>query len=131
MKRQADNRGFPRGDRRRFHDKTVSANQMDAILFANARVHLSSHLDAPRSVSSQYFMDDADIAATVRDAIDCITKVSDGALQVDARNGWVTLRGTLGDWARRECVERIVLHSFGVRGVLNSITVDERLIPII
>lgn len=110
-------------------DKTAAANHMNSILIAKARIYMSTHLDVPRTASSQCLFDDADIAATVKDAISCITAVPDGVLQVGVKGGWVTLRGHLENWAQREAVEHIALHSVGVRGVINSITIDENPIP--
>lgn len=107
-------------------DEAVAANHMNSIFIAKARVCISAHLDAPRTVSSQCLLDDGDIAATVKDAIASITTAPDGALQVGVENGWVMLRGNLQSWAQRETVERIALHSVGVRGVVNSITIDEK-----
>jgi osmotically-inducible protein OsmY len=95
------------------------------------RIYVSTHLDAPRTVSSQCLLDDGDIAATVKDAIGCITTVPDGTVQVGVKNGWVMLRGNLDSWAEREAVERIALHSVGVRGVVNSITVDEKPVSVL
>jgi len=112
------------------HD-TAAANHMNSILIAKARIYVSSRLDAPRTASSQCVLDDADVAATVKDAIGCIATVPDGALQVGVKNGWVTLRGKLDSWEQRGSVERIALHSVGVRGVVNSITVDEKLISVL
>src|SRR5690242_11726139 len=86
---------------------------------------VSSHLDVPRTLSSRCRLDDADIAATVNDAIGCITTAPAGTLQVEVKNGWVTLRGNLDSWAQRETVEHITQHSVGVRGVLNLIAVNE------
>jgi osmotically-inducible protein OsmY len=96
-----------------------------------ARVNGCAHLDIPRTASSRCVLDDGDIAATVRDAIDCTTMVPEGALQVEAKNGWVTLRGTLNSWLQRHSVEYLALHAVGVRGVVNSITVEEKPIPIL
>ncbi len=112
-------------------DQAAAANHMNAILIAKARIYLGSHLDVPRTASSQCLLDDADIAATINDAISCITTVPVGALQVGVKDGWVTLRGDLKSWAQRETVEHIALHSIGVRGVVNSITVDEKLISVL
>lgn len=109
----------------------AAANHMNAILMAKARIYVSSHLDAPRTASSQCVLDDGDIATTVKDAIGCITTVPDGALQVCVKDGWVTLRGSLDNWAVRETVERVALHSVGVRGVVNSIRVDGKLISVL
>lgn len=112
-------------------DEAAAANHMNSILIAKARICVSTHLDAPRTVSSQCVLDDADIATTVTDAIGCIATVPEGALQVGVRNGWVTLLGNLDNWAQREMVERIALHSVGVRGVINSITVDQKPVPVV
>jgi osmotically-inducible protein OsmY len=105
-------------------DEAVAANQMNLIHMAQTRIYVSSHLDVPRTASSQCILDDADIAATVKDAISCITTIPDAALKVSVENGWVTLRGNLKSWALREMIERIALHSVGVRGVVNSMTVE-------
>jgi osmotically-inducible protein OsmY len=78
---------------------------------------------------SRCVLNDADIAATVKDAIDCTTTVPEGGLQVEAKNGCVTLRGTLNSWMQRHSVEYLALHAAGVRGVVNSITVDEKPVP--
>lgn len=107
-------------------DQALAESHVNSILVTNGRIYRSSRLDAPRTASSQCLLDDADIAATAKDAIGCMTTVPDGALQVHVTNGWATLRGNLDSWAARETVERIVLHSVGVRGVVNSITVDEK-----
>lgn len=112
-------------------DEAVAANHMNAILIASARIYLGSHLDAPRSVSSQCVLDNADITATVKDAIGCIATVPQGALRVSTENGWVTLRGNLDSWAQRESVERVALHSVGVRGVVNSITVEQKPVSVL
>lgn len=90
---------------------------------------VGSHLDVPRTVSSQCLLDDADIAATVKDAVGCITTVPDGTVQIEVKNGWVTLHGTLESWSQRQTVEHIAQHSVGVRGVLNLITVNENPFP--
>lgn len=108
------------------HNKTAVANRMKSVLSVKTRIYLSSHLDVPRTASSQCLLDDGDIAATVMHAIDCITSVPDGAIQVGVKNGWVMLRGDLDNWTQRESVERIALHSVGVRGVVNSITINEK-----
>ena len=90
------------------------------------RASRCSHLDIPRTASSRCVLDDADIAGTVREAIDCATMVPEGTLQVEAKNGWVTLRGRVNNWMERHSVEYIALHSVGVRGVVNSIKVKEK-----
>ncbi len=129
MKHQTNNKPSARRlEHETMRDEAAAANEMNSILVANARIYISSHLDAPRSVSSQCLLDDADIAATVTDAIGCITTVPEGKLKVSAKNGWVMLRGELDSWPARETVERLALHSVGVRGVVNAITVDEKLV---
>jgi osmotically-inducible protein OsmY len=120
-----------RHEHQTMRDMAAAANQMNAILVAKARIYMSTHLDVPRSASSQCVLDDGDIAATVKDAISCITTVPDGALQVSVKDGWVTLRGNLDSWAVRETVERVALHSVGVRGVVNSIRVNGKLISVL
>ncbi len=127
MKHQTNNKPSARRlEHETLRDEAMAANQLNSIPQGNARIHLSSHLDAPRSVSSQCLLDDADIAATVTDAIGCITTAPEGKLKVSAKNGWVMLRGELESWPQREIVERLALHSVGVRGVVNAITVDEK-----
>lgn len=127
MKSQTNSKpSVRRHEHETMREEVVAANHIISILLAKARIYMSTHLDAPRTASSQCLLDDADIATTVQDAIGCIAVVPDRALQVSVENGWVTLRGTVGTWAQRETVERIALHSVGVRGVVNSITVDQK-----
>lgn len=131
MKHQTNNKpSARRHEHEAMRDVAAAANQMNTILMAKARIYMSTHLDVPRTASSQCILDDGDIAATVKDAIGCITTVPDGTLRVTAKNGWVTLRGNLDSWARREMVEHIALRSVGVRGVVNSITVEEKPISV-
>lgn len=132
MKHQTNSKpSVRRHEHETMRDEAAAANQMNSILIAKDRIYLSSHLDAPRTISSQCVMDDADVASTVKDAIDCIVSMPDGVLQVAVENGWVMLRGNLDSWTQREAVEQIVLHSIGVRGVVNSITVGEKLVSVL
>lgn len=121
--------GVRRHEREIARDEAAAAHHMNSILVAKARIYMSTHLDVPRTASSQCPLNDADIAATVNDAIGCITTVPVETLQVDVKDGWVTLRGTLESRAQREAVESVVLRSAGVRGVVNSITIDKKPTP--
>lgn len=116
-------------DHEDMRDPAAAANHTNEILPGKARIYMSSHPDVPRTVSSQW--DDKDVAATVKDAIGCITTVPDGALEIGVINGWATLRGSLDSWAQRETVERVAMHSAGVRGVINSITIGEKPIAVL
>jgi osmotically-inducible protein OsmY len=96
-----------------------------ASMTARPRIYLSTHLDTPRTASSQCLLDDADIADTLKDAIGCITTIPMERLQVSVKDGWTTLGGTVESWAARDMIARIALRTVGVRGLINSITVNE------
>src|SRR5579871_4996097 len=85
MKYQTNNKpSVRRHEHEAMRGIAAAANYIHSALSARPRVYVSTHLDAPRTASSQCLLDDADIAATVRDAISCITTVPDRALQVSA-----------------------------------------------
>jgi osmotically-inducible protein OsmY len=45
-------------------------------------------------------------------------------LQIQVRDGVVTLKGTVDSWAERNAVERLASYTPGVRNLVNEITVD-------
>jgi osmotically-inducible protein OsmY len=67
---------------------------------------------------------DADLAAAAADAIEVLTTVPPESIKVTARNGWLYLEGEV-DWRhQRIIVEDVTRHLPGVRGVIDSITIN-------
>jgi len=115
--------------RRWARDEALAANAFDSIVTSRGHACILARANTPRTISTQCLKADQDIAATVTDAIACITTVPKDALRIGVQNGWVILNGTLGDLAQRATVEHVVLHSAGVRGVVNSIKIGAKPIP--
>jgi len=65
-------------------------------------------------------------AVAVLDAIECITTVPRGALDVTVHQGWVRLEGSLPDWSQKETVDEIVRRLPGVKGLVSLIRVESR-----
>ena len=68
---------------------------------------------------------DTDLAASAVDAIEVLTTVPQESIKVTARNGWLHLEGTVNCWSQRTIVEDVTRHLPGVRGVIDSISVEE------
>ncbi|MBZ5558024.1 MAG: BON domain-containing protein [Acidobacteriia bacterium] len=70
---------------------------------------------------------DTDIAQAALDALKWNTMVPNDRVTVTVTNGWVTLNGTL-DWQyQKDAAARVVRDLTGVKGVMNSISVQPRL----
>jgi osmotically-inducible protein OsmY len=68
-------------------------------------------------------------AASVLEAIDCITTVPREALTITVHEGWVRLEGTLPDWSQKEIVDNVVRHVAGVKGLISLIHVQQPSLP--
>jgi osmotically-inducible protein OsmY len=68
---------------------------------------------------------DAVIAQAVADAIDRESAIPAGRVKATIRNGWVTLNGTTTWQFQRAAAERAVRNVRGVKGVANSIVIEQ------
>ena len=68
---------------------------------------------------------DAVIAQAVADAIEWDSAIPAGRVKATIRNGWVTLNGTTTWQFQRAAAERAVRQVAGVKGVANSIVVEQ------
>jgi osmotically-inducible protein OsmY len=67
---------------------------------------------------------DTDIARSVLSALKWNTQIPEDRITVSVSNGWVTLKGRV-DWDyQRSTAEEVVRDLIGVRGVINSISVE-------
>ena len=67
---------------------------------------------------------DTDLAAAAADAIEVLTTVPPESIRVTARNGWLYLEGKV-DWQQqRTIVEDVTRHLPGVKGVIDSISIN-------
>jgi len=69
-------------------------------------------------------LDDTQIAAAVRDALQCDVCVPDQRIQSTVTGGYVTLKGNVENCAQREEAARAVRNLAGVRGIVNLIAVS-------
>ena len=65
---------------------------------------------------------DAEIAAAVKTQLATDSKINPFAVQVDVRDGTVTLSGRVPDAETRDRAERLARGVAGVRGVINLLT---------
>lgn len=70
---------------------------------------------------------DAHLAAIALEAIEVLTTVPRESIQVNARNGWLHLEGTVSYQEQRTILEDVTRHLPGVRGIIDSITVESAL----
>ena len=75
-------------------------------------------------VSVEHSHRDAEIARTVRDALEWDVLVPDDRITTTVSDGWVTLEGEVGNLRECEDAERAVLNLRGVVGVVNKIKVQ-------
>ena len=66
---------------------------------------------------------DSERAATILNAIECITTAPRECLTVTVHDGWVRLEGTLPCWSQKETVDDVVRHLPGVKGIVSLIHV--------
>jgi hypothetical protein len=78
-----------------------------------------------RSVGER--VDDATIVARVKSGLLASSEVEGLDVNVDARNGVVTLSGTADSMAERQSAERIARSADGVRGVDNKIVIKSEI----
>lgn len=69
-------------------------------------------------------LSDASLAAIVRSALQSESSLDARNIEVENREGNVTLRGRVQSEAQREKAERIVASVGGVKSVTNSLTVE-------
>lgn len=67
---------------------------------------------------------DAALAAAAAEAIEWLTTVPQETIKITAHNGWLYLEGTVNWCSQRTTVEDVTRHLPGVRGVIDSITID-------
>jgi osmotically-inducible protein OsmY len=67
---------------------------------------------------------DMGLAAAAAEAIEILTTVPQETITVTARHGWLHLEGTVNWQAQRTTVEDVTRHLPGVRGVIDSITIN-------
>lgn len=67
---------------------------------------------------------DTNLAAFAIEAIEVLTTVPRESIQVNARNGWLHLEGTVNYQQQRTILEAVTRHLPGVRGIIDSITVE-------
>ena len=67
---------------------------------------------------------DTDLAAAAADAIEVLTTVPPESIKVTARSGLLYLEGELESRHQRTIVEDVTRHLPGVRGVIDSITIN-------
>jgi osmotically-inducible protein OsmY len=70
---------------------------------------------------------DAEIASAASNVINCITTVPTETIKITARDGWLTLEGTLEHRHEKEAAEDAVHHLTGIIGITNSITIEPTL----
>lgn len=63
-------------------------------------------------------------AAEVRNAIECITTVPPGSLNVTVHQGWVRIEGKLSGWNQKDSVDNIARQVPGVKGLISLIRVE-------
>ena len=68
---------------------------------------------------------DAEITAAVKAQLATDTKINPFAVEVDTRNGMVTLSGRVPDAEERERAERLARGVAGVRGIINLLSVGD------
>ncbi len=68
---------------------------------------------------------DEELVQAARRALDWDVRVPAAAVDGTVADGWVTLRGTVARWTQRQDAERTVRCLRGVRGITNSIRVEE------
>lgn len=67
---------------------------------------------------------DAEIKAMASEAIQWLTTVPAEGIEVSARNGWLTLQGTVEAAHQSRCIEEVLRDIPGVRGVKNGLKVE-------
>jgi osmotically-inducible protein OsmY len=68
---------------------------------------------------------DTELAAAVTEAIDCLTTVPLDRVRVRARDGWLHLEGSVNWDRQRTTLEEVTRPLEGVRGVTNSIMIQD------
>ena len=72
---------------------------------------------------------DADIARAAANGIEWETYVPRDRIKVTVENGWVTLKGEVDWYYQKTSAEDAVQHLWGVKGVMNEITVKPQVTP--
>ena len=67
---------------------------------------------------------DEDLVESARRGLDANALVPEGAVQVSAADGWVTLRGNVRFHYQRQAAEYVVRHLAGLQGFTNRVTVS-------
>ncbi len=67
---------------------------------------------------------DGDIAASVKNVLDCTTYLPRNAVHVMVEKGWGTLTGKVNWEYQRQTAANAVRHLMGVRGISNSISIN-------
>ena len=73
--------------------------------------------------------DDTDIAVALSQALAMHISVPKDSVQATARNGWVTLDGTVAWDFQRQVAAKVARDAHGVHGVTNNITLEQRAQP--
>jgi osmotically-inducible protein OsmY len=71
---------------------------------------------------------DTEIAHAVRQALEADVFVPADRIETTISNGWVTLAGEVDYFFQHEDAERAILRLPGVRGVINTVSVAQRLV---
>jgi osmotically-inducible protein OsmY len=67
---------------------------------------------------------DEELARAAAEAIEWLTTIPQGRIKVIARNGWLHLDGTVDRLHQRTTLEEVTRHLPGVKGVIDSITIN-------
>ena len=67
---------------------------------------------------------DINLATIAIEAIEVLTTVPRESIQVNARNGWLHLQGTVNHQQQRAIVEDVTRQLPGVRGIVDSISIE-------
>ena len=78
-------------------------------------------------IPSSHRRTDAEIASAASNVINCITTVPTETIKITARDGWLTLEGTLEHRHEKEAAEDAVHNLTGITGITNSITIEPTL----
>jgi osmotically-inducible protein OsmY len=103
------------------------ASYAEKVAAARAVQHLGGVTgfvnDVLVEIPSSHQRTDSEITAAATEAINCITTVPTETIKLAAKNGWLTLNGTLDNWQEKEAAENAVHHLAGIVGVTNDITI--------
>jgi len=72
---------------------------------------------------------DADIALSASNALKWDAVVPKDSIQVVVENGWVTLKGEVEWRYQKTSAETAVHHLIGVKGIVNEVTIKQRVMP--